>query len=132
MVVMVIIGVLARIHVRTSDARPAAWSEAGRLSTRERLRERLAEWLDAQFAEADELIIKDPRLVKMRDKLKTDDGRRRYAKRKQTVEPVFGIIKDVIGFRRFLLRGTPKVNGEWSLVRLAYNIKRLFTLQAAI
>ena len=76
--------------------------------------------------------IKDPRLLKMREKLRSDDGRRRYAKRKQTVEPVFGIIKDVIGFRRFLLRGTPKVNGEWSLVRLAYNIKRLFTLQAAI
>ena len=75
--------------------------------------------------------IKDPRLLKMREKLQTDDGRRRYAKRKQTVEPVFGVIKSVMGFRQFLLRGLEKVNGEWSLVRLAYNVKRLWRLQHA-
>ena len=46
-------------------------------------------------------------------------SQRRYARRKQTVEPVFGIIKNVMGFRQFLLRGLEKVQGEWELVRLA-------------
>ncbi len=53
---------LRRIHVATSDARPQAWADAGKLSTREPLRERLSTWLEGQFAEADELVIKDPRL----------------------------------------------------------------------
>jgi hypothetical protein len=52
-------------------------------------------------------------------------------KRKQTVEPVFGIIKEVMGFRRFSLRGERQIDGEWSLVCLAYNLKRLFTLSLA-
>ena len=78
-----------------------------------------------------EKVIKDSRLLVMREKLQTDDGRRLYAKRKQTVEPVFGITKEVMGFRQFLLRGLAKVSGEWQLVRLAYNIKRLWTLQTA-
>ena len=51
-----------------------------------------------------------------------------YALRKQTPEPVFGIIKSVLGFRQFLLRGLDKVRGEWSLVTMAWNIKRMFTL----
>ena len=42
---------------------------------------------------------------------------------------MFGIIKEVMGFRRFLLRGLVKVAGEWALVRLAYNAKRLFKLK---
>jgi len=76
-------------------------------------------------------VIKDQRLLDMREKLRTDAGRRLYAKRKQTVEPVFGIIKHVMGFRQFLLRGLAKVSGEWELVRLAYNVKRLWALQTA-
>ena len=75
-------------------------------------------------------VITDSRLLAMREKLKTDEGRRLYAKRKQTVEPVFGIIKEVLGFRQFLLRGLEKVRGEWSLMCLAYNVKRLWALQA--
>ena len=51
------------------------------------------------------------------------------AKRKQIVEPVFGIIKEIMGFRRFLLRGLSKVEGEWALVCLAYNVRRLFVLK---
>ena len=51
--------------------------------------------------------------------------------RKQTPEPVFGIIKSVLGFRQFLLRGLDKVRGEWSLVTMAWNIKRMFTLSPA-
>ncbi|WP_324731515.1 transposase [Pseudomonas paeninsulae] len=50
---------------------------------------------------------------------------RHYALRKQTVEPVFGIIKLVMGFRQFLLRGKGKVSGEWRLVCLAWNLKRM-------
>jgi hypothetical protein len=51
-----------------------------------------------------------------------------YALRKQIPEPVFGIIKSVMGFRQFLLRGIDKVRGEWSLVTMAWNVKRLFVL----
>ena len=49
-----------------------------------------------------------------------------------TVEPVFGIIKEALGFRRFHLRGLAKVNLEWTLVRLAYNIKRLYHIGTAL
>jgi len=52
-------------------------------------------------------------------------GRTKYKLRQQTVEPVFGIVKSVLGFRRFLLRGMEKVSLEWTLVRVAYNLKRL-------
>ena len=76
-------------------------------------------------------VVKDPRLLAMQEKLKTDAGRQLYAKRKQTVEPVFGIIKSVMGFRQFLLRGLEKVSGEWDLVCLAYNVKRLWALKVA-
>jgi transposase len=62
----------------------------------------------------------------MRHRLETKAGKKRYALRKQTVEPVFGIIKEAMGFRRFLLRGLEKVDLEWTLVTTAYNLKRLF------
>ena len=65
---------------------------------------------------------------KMQHRLRTASGKAKYALRKQTVEPVFGIIKEVMGFRRFLLRGKIKVSLEWTLVTLAYNFKRLFSL----
>ncbi len=55
-------------------------------------------------------------------------NRARYTLRKHTPEPVFGIIKSVLGFRQFLLRGLDKVRGEWNLVTMAYNVKRLFAL----
>jgi transposase len=62
---------------------------------------------------------------KMAHKLRTKKGRAIYKARKETVEPVFGIIKGVIGFRQFLLRGLEKVNTEWDLVKAAYNFKKL-------
>ena len=65
----------------------------------------------------------------MAHKLKTKAGRAAYALRKQTVEPVFGIIKSVMGFRQFLLRGLNKVSGEWALVCLAWNLKRMAVLR---
>ncbi len=66
---------------------------------------------------------------KMSHRLKTKAGRALYALRKQTVEPVFGIIKSVLGFRQFSLRGLEKVRGEWSLVCLAWNLKRMAVLR---
>jgi hypothetical protein len=51
--------------------------------------------------------------------------------RKQTPEPVFGIIKSVLGFRQFSPRGLDKVRGEWSLVTMAWNLKRMFVLAPA-
>jgi hypothetical protein len=65
---------------------------------------------------------------KMARKLKTKKGKNIYKKRKETVEPVFGIIKHVMGFRQFMLRGIEKVNTEWSLVMTAYNLKKLHNL----
>lgn len=73
-------------------------------------------------------VIKDPRRQAMADRMATEEARAIYRKRKQTVEPVFGIIKEVLGFRRFHLRGLPKVETEWHLVCLSYNFKRLFNL----
>ena len=65
----------------------------------------------------------------MAHRLKTKAGRALYALRKQTVEPVFGIIESVMGFRQFSLRGLTKVSGEWTLVCLAWNLKRLAVLR---
>jgi transposase len=65
----------------------------------------------------------------MAHRLKTKVGRALYALRKQTVEPVFGIIKSVMGFRQFSLRGLKKVSGEWTLVCLAWNLKRMAVLR---
>ena len=66
----------------------------------------------------------------MAHRLRTPQGKTLYALRKQTPEPVFGIIKSVMGFRQFLLRGLDNVRGEWSLVTMAWNIKRMFALTA--
>ena len=66
---------------------------------------------------------------KMAYRLKTKIGQELYKLRKQTVEPVFGIIKEVMGFRRFSLRGHAKVSLEWTLVCVSYNLKRLFSLK---
>jgi hypothetical protein len=64
----------------------------------------------------------------MAHRLKTPEGKRLYALRKQTPEPVFGIIKAVLGFRQFSMRGHQKACGEWNLVTMAWNIKRMFAL----
>ena len=76
--------------------------------------------------------ITDPVLVAMAEKLRTEEGRKLYRRRACTVEPVFGIIKAAMGFRQFLLRGVPKVTGEWNLVCLAYNLRRLHVLRATV
>jgi transposase len=72
-----------------------------------------------------------PWKLKMKEKIESEIGRALYRKRKQTVEPVFGVIKAAMGFRQFLLRGIEKVRGEWQLVTLAYNFKRVMSLKMA-
>jgi transposase len=66
----------------------------------------------------------------MRHRLQTQQGKTVYAKRKATVETVFGIVKEVLGFRQFLLRGLDAVQGEWSLVCIGWNLKRMHALSA--
>ena len=66
--------------------------------------------------------------VKMAYKLQTEIGTAIYSLRKSTVEPVIGIIKEILGFRQFSLRGLAVVAGEWCLVCLAFNLKRLHVL----
>ncbi|HQW10449.1 MAG: IS1182 family transposase [Steroidobacteraceae bacterium] len=68
-------------------------------------------------------------MQKMAHRLKTPRGRKLYALRKQTPEPVFGIIKSVMGYRQCLLRGLNNVSGEWNLVSMSWNIKRMFAMQ---
>jgi transposase len=68
-------------------------------------------------------------MQKMAHRLKTPRGRKLYALRKQTPEPVFGIIKSVMGYRQCLLRGLENVRGEWNLVTMSWNIKRMFAMQ---
>jgi hypothetical protein len=75
--------------------------------------------------------IREPWRLKMQAKLESEDAKARYALRKQTVEPVFGIIKSVLGFTRFHLRGLAKVSAEWTLIALAYNCRRLHRLRQA-
>src|SRR5690606_38334952 len=68
---------------------------------------------------------------KMAHRLKTPKGKALYALRKQTPEPVFGIIKSVMGFDQFSLRGIDIFKGEWNLVTMSWNIKRMFALMSS-
>ena len=68
----------------------------------------------------------------MKHRLQTAAGKARYKLRQQTVEPVFGIIKSVMGFRQFLRRGLEKAGLEWRLVCMAYNLKRLHIMGAGL
>ena len=85
--------------------------------------------LDKRFAPDMPEPDTDSALEKMAWRLKTKAGRALYAARKSTVEPVFGIIKNVMGFRQFSMRGLEKVTGEWTLVAIAWNLKRLNVLR---
>jgi transposase/IS5 family transposase len=85
-------------------------------------------WRD-RFTEPDVLAEDASSVDAMKHALKTNDGRAVYALRKQTVEPVFGIIKSVMGFRQFLQRGLENVQNEWTLVCLAWNLKRMAVLR---
>jgi transposase len=75
--------------------------------------------------------ICEPWRIAMKAKLQTDHAKALYARRKQTVEPAFGIIKSAMGFVRFRLRGIHNVAAEWTLAALAYNCRRLHRLRTA-
>jgi transposase len=93
-------------------------------------REKHNQPLTARFSDPEPLPENADPIDKMRHKLKTVEGRQTYAQRKSTIEPVFGIIKHVLGFRQFFLRGLEAVTGEWTLVSIAWNIKRMFALNS--
>ena len=84
--------------------------------------------LEERFADPGEAPNTADPVARMEHRLRTREGKALYAKRKSTVEPVFGIIKHVMGFRQFLLRGLQAVQGEWNLACIAYNLKRLHVL----
>jgi transposase len=87
--------------------------------------------LNERFADALPAPADPTPLEAMAHRLKTQQGKKLYALRKQVPEPVFGIIKSVLGFRQFLLRGLDHVRGEWRLVTMAWNLKRMFVLSPA-
>jgi hypothetical protein len=87
--------------------------------------------LSERFAGAPPAPANPTPVEAMAHRLRTPEGKALYAKRKCTPEPVFGIIKSAMGFRQFLLRGLENVRGEWSLVTMAWNVKRMFSLKAA-
>ena len=84
--------------------------------------------LKERFKKGDPLPDNPTSIEKMRHRLQSKEGKAVYARRKSTVEPVFGIIKHIMGFRQFMLRGVEKAKGEWNLICIAYNLKRLHTI----
>ena len=72
---------------------------------------------------------KYPAKARMAERLKTPEGKAHYRRRKVIPEPVFGWIKQALGFRRFSMRGLERVKAEWDLICLAVNLKRLRTLE---
>jgi hypothetical protein len=71
-----------------------------------------------------------PATARMAERVASPEGQARYRRRKAIVEPVFGWIKHAMGFRQFSLRGIDKVAGEWGLVCLALNLRRMWVLQS--
>ena len=94
-------------------------------------RERHDEPFWERFGQGEEEDSKEPvtGVEYMKRRLKRSEGKKLYAKRKSTIEPVFGVIKHVMGFRQFLLRGIGAVQGEWNLVCIGYNLKRMYALR---
>lgn len=114
-----------------SAANVAACAETGIVPLIAMGREAHHPSLDERFAKAPPAPETPTPLEAMTYQLQTPGGKKLYALRKQVPEPVFGIIKSVLGFRQFLLRGIDRVRGEWSLVTMAWNMKRMFALRLA-
>jgi transposase len=87
--------------------------------------------VEQRFTEPPALAADADIVEAMDHRLATVAGRAIYAQRKSTVEPVFGIIKSVLGFRQFHLRGLDAASGEWTLVTMAWNLKRIFNMMCA-
>jgi len=86
--------------------------------------------IEDRFKEADPLPENPTSVEKMKHRLQTKEGKAIYAERKSVIEPIFGVIKHVMGFRQFMLRGLEKAKGEWNLICIAYNLKRLHTISS--
>ena len=115
-----------------SEANAVACEEAGVMPYLAMSRERHHNWLDAKLRKEKSAPGEDASPAdRMAHRLQTPDGGKLYSKRKSTVETTFGILKSAMGFRSFLLRGLQKVEGEFTLVCTAYNLKRLYSLVAA-
>ena len=112
-----------------SQANVEACERAGITPLIAQKREAHSGWLDRRRAPVSSLPVNANAVERMRHRLATPAGRAAYALRKCTVEPVFGIIKQVMRFRQFLVRGLRNVQGEWGWVCLAFNIKRLAVLR---
>lgn len=84
-----------------------------------------------RFAPDTPALVTDDPVVRMAHRLTTRNGRALYGLRKQTVEPVFGIIKQAMGWRRMSMRGLDAAKDEWTLVAMAWNVKRLSVLRLA-
>jgi transposase len=113
-----------------SQANVIACNEAGIEPLLALKRQEHHEPLMERFAPDGPAPQSDDPLVEMAHRLGTRAGRALYGLRKQTVEPVFGIIKRVMGWRQMSMRGLDKAKGEWSLVTMAWNIKRMHVLRA--
>ena len=129
---------LGKVTEATADAGYFSETNVG-LCEREKItpyiaagRESHNQSLADRFSEPEPIAEDADAVTKMKHRLKTKDGKAVYAKRKCTVEPVFGVIKSVLGFRQFLLRGIENVRGEWDLVSIAWNLKRLNVLRQII
>ncbi len=88
--------------------------------------------LSERFAQVPKAPQNPTPVQAMAHRLSTTQGRKLYALRKQIPEPVFGIVKSVMGFRQFMLRGLDQVRGEWNLVTMAWNMKRMFNLSTQL
>ena len=126
--------VLKEVRANVSQFPRAVLADAGYRSE-ENLQMLEASQIDAYVAlgrEGKKAVVKNeekhPATQRMKRKLETPEGRKRYSKRKSIVEPVNGWVKSVLGFRQFSLRGLKKVSGEWTLVCLALNLRRMSPL----
>jgi hypothetical protein len=84
--------------------------------------------LEQRFSKPEPLPKDADAVTRMKHRLTTAEGKATYAKRKCTVEPVFGIIKSVLGHRQFLRRGYQNAQSEWTLISMAWNLKRMHVL----
>lgn len=114
-----------------SAANVGACEQAGVVPLIARRREQHHQPVMARFTEPPPLAQGASPVEAMAHRLQTVDGRAIYALRKQTVEPVFGVIKHVMKFRQFMLGGVRQVRHEWNLVALAWNLKRKNVLKMA-
>ena len=91
-------------------------------------RQKHNQWLKEHYGESQSENEPATVMEAAQERMKGKDGKEFYAKRKSTIEPTFGIVKNVMGFRQFLLRGLKAVSGEWTIVSIAFNLKRLCVL----